>query len=106
MQRAHVLLMLQAQITKVIAEMNELDLDLWKYALDLSVDRIHMQGSFENYLKRSKDNSSTLLAKSYMSESGFSCFKAPPSFNTAMPIPKYLVKQIGIFRPPLHKGPL
>lgn len=97
---------LQAQIARVISDLNDLDLELWDFASNLASSRLKMHHSFSIYLKHDKSVAEASIAKMFMASSGFSCFKVPDAFSVAKPIPPYLAKQVGIFRPPLHKGPI
>ena len=96
----------QAQIIGVLREINQFDLELWDHAKLLVRNRLGMHESFSFYLNHDKNGENTFAAKTFMKKFEFSCFKVPDSFNTPKPLPPYLSSQVGLFRPPLHKGPL
>jgi hypothetical protein len=91
---------------KVITDINKLDLELWYTALQIVEDRLAMHTSLLEYVKHEKNDMIAAVGSRFMQQSQFSCFKVDSSFFESRSLPVYLSSQLGIFRPPGHKGPL
>ncbi len=91
---------------EILREINSLDLELWVFATELISKRLKWHHSFVEYLRHSGNSAEAKLASNFMTQSDFSCFKVPHSFNEPHPVSMTLSRQLGLFRPIGHKGPL